>query len=90
MDVDLAVLLRLFTDTLAYWWIILPATVLGILVGAVPGFSAANTIIILLPLTLAMSAEAGMIFMVAIYTASRLGASRPWRFRLPRRYSAVC
>ena len=77
MEVDLSVLPSLFVDSLAYWWIIIPATVLGIVVGAIPGFSAANTIIILLPLTLAMTAEAGMIFMVCIYTASRLGAGIP-------------
>jgi putative tricarboxylic transport membrane protein len=77
MQVDFSVLPGLFLDTLAYWWIIVPATVLGIVVGAIPGFSAANTIIILLPLTLAMPPEAGMIFMVAIYTASRLGAGLP-------------
>lgn len=77
MEVDFALLFSLFGDTLGYWWVILPATVVGIIVGAVPGFSAANTIIILLPLTLAMSAEVGMIFMTAIYTASRLGAGIP-------------
>ncbi|MEP1207301.1 MAG: tripartite tricarboxylate transporter permease [Rhizobiaceae bacterium] len=77
MEIDLSVLPSLFVEALAYWWVIIPATVLGIVVGAIPGFSAANTIIILLPLTLSMSAEAGMIFMVAIYTASRLGAGIP-------------
>ncbi len=77
MEIDLSVLPSLFVETLGYWWVIIPATVLGIVVGAIPGFSAANTIIILLPLTLSMSAEAGMIFMVAIYTASRLGAGIP-------------
>ena len=77
MEVDLSILPSLFVDALAYWWIIIPATILGIVVGAIPGFSAANTIIILLPLTLAMSAEVGMIFMVCIYTASRLGAGIP-------------
>ena len=77
MEIDLSVLPSLFVEALAYWWVIIPATVLGIVVGAIPGFSAATTIIILLPLTLSMSAEAGMIFMVAIYTASRLGAGIP-------------
>ncbi|MGI9410019.1 MAG: tripartite tricarboxylate transporter permease [Hyphomicrobiaceae bacterium] len=77
MTVDFALFLSLFGDTLGYWWVILPATVLGIVVGAVPGFSAANTIIILLPLTLAMEPAVGLIFMTAIYTASRLGAGIP-------------
>jgi putative tricarboxylic transport membrane protein len=77
MEIDFALFFSLFGTTLGYWWVILPATVLGIIVGAVPGFSAANTIIILLPLTLSMSPEVGMIFMTAIYTASRLGAGIP-------------
>ena len=74
---DLTLMAGLFADTLGYWWIILPATIVGIVVGAVPGFSAANTIIILLPLTLAMEATSGMVFMVSLYTASRLGAGIP-------------
>lgn len=77
MNVDFGVFATLFLDTLDYWWIIVPATLLGILVGAIPGFSAANTIIILLPLTLAMEPATGMIFMVALYTSSRLGAGIP-------------
>lgn len=77
MTVDFALFFSLFGDTLGYWWVIVPATVLGIIVGAVPGFSAANTIIILLPLTLSMEPAVGLIFMTAIYTASRLGAGIP-------------
>ena len=77
MSPDFGLFFNLFIDTLGYWWVILPATLLGILVGAIPGFSAANTIIILLPLTLAMEPASGMIFMVTLYTASRLGAGIP-------------
>ena len=77
MSPDLGVFFNLFVETLGYWWVIVPATLLGILVGAIPGFSAANTIIILLPLTLAMEPATGMIFMVTLYTASRLGAGIP-------------
>jgi len=77
MGPEAGVFVQLFTDTLGYWWIIIPATVLGIVVGAIPGFSAANTIIILLPITLAMEPATGMMFMVALYTASRLGAGIP-------------
>jgi putative tricarboxylic transport membrane protein len=77
MTPEISVFVELLTDTLAYWWIIIPATVLGILVGAIPGFSAANTIIILLPITLAMEPATGMIFMVVLYTSSRLGAGIP-------------
>lgn len=77
MTLDFSTFLDLFVETLGFWWIIIPATILGILVGAIPGFSAANTIIILLPLTLAMEPASGMIFMVVLYTASRLGAGIP-------------
>lgn len=74
---DISVFLELFVDTLGFWWVIIPATILGIVVGAIPGFSAANTIIILLPITLAMEPATGMMFMVALYTSSRLGAGIP-------------
>ena len=74
---DLGVFFGLLSDILGYWWIIIPGTILGIVVGAIPGFSAANTIIILLPITLAMEPATGMIFMVALYTSSRLGAGIP-------------
>lgn len=77
MGLEFSVFLSLLFDTLDFWWIIIPATILGIVVGAIPGFSAANTIIILLPITLAMEPATGMIFMVALYTSSRLGAGIP-------------
>lgn len=67
----------LFAHTLSYWWVIIPAIFLGLLVGAIPGFSAANTIIILLPLTLAMGVETGLMFMVALYCSARMGAGIP-------------
>ncbi len=77
MENDVGIYLSLIVNTLEFWWVIIPATILGIIVGAIPGFSAANTIIVLLPLTLSIGPEAGMIFMVAIYTSSRLGAGIP-------------
>ena len=77
MGLDLGLFGDVLLNTLGYWWVILPATLIGLLVGAVPGFSAANTIIVLLPVTLAMEPATGMIFMVALYTASRMGAGIP-------------
>ena len=53
-EVDFGFFVSLFGHTLSFWWLIIPAIFLGLIVGAIPGFSAANTIIILLPLTLAM------------------------------------
>ena len=54
MGIDMGMFVGLIGQTLSYWWVILIGTTVGVLVGAVPGFSAANTIIILLPITLAM------------------------------------
>ena len=77
MDVDWGIFPGLFAHALGYWYVILPAILLGFVVGAVPGFSAANTIIILLPLTLALDIETGLIFMVALYCSARMGAGIP-------------
>ena len=52
---DTALILgEVFFNTISYWWVIIPTIFLGLIVGGVPGFSAANTIIILMPLTLSM------------------------------------
>ncbi len=77
MELQLDLYGPLFLHTLSYWWVIFPSIFLGLLVGAIPGFSAANTIIILLPLTLVMDVEVGLIFMVALYCSSRMGAGIP-------------
>jgi putative tricarboxylic transport membrane protein len=77
MEFDPGLFVELFFRTMEFWWVILPAIFLGLIVGAIPGFSAANTIIILLPLTLAMEPEVGLIFMVALYASSRMGAGIP-------------
>ncbi len=77
MSFDWSLFWPLFVDMLSMWWLILPAIFLGIIVGAIPGFSAANTIIILLPLTLAVDVKTGIVFMVALYASSRMGAGAP-------------
>jgi putative tricarboxylic transport membrane protein len=77
MEIDWGLFVELFARTFTFWWVILPAILLGLIVGAIPGFSAANTIIILLPMTLAMEPEIGLIFMVALYASSRMGAGIP-------------
>src|SRR5262249_60493258 len=51
--------------------------VLGTLVGILPGFSAQNTLIILLPLTLFMPIEAGMALMISLYCTTQLGGGIP-------------
>jgi putative tricarboxylic transport membrane protein len=77
MGWDSALFLELFLRSFSFWWVIIPAILIGTVVGAVPGFSAANTIIILLPLTLAMDVEVALIFMMALYCASQLGNGIP-------------
>ncbi len=77
MEFNPDLFVSLFFHTLGYWWVIIPSILLGLVVGAIPGFSAANTIIILLPLTLVMNVEVGLIFMVALYCSSRMGAGIP-------------
>ena len=57
MEYDLSFFGEMFVRTFSFWWVIIPAIFLGLVVGAIPGFSAANTIIIMLPLTLAMDPE---------------------------------
>jgi len=75
--IDAAFFGELFLHSLSLWWVIVPSIFLGLVVGAIPGFSAANTIIILLPFTLVMDVEVGLVFMVALYCASRMGAGIP-------------
>lgn len=77
MTLTLEQTIGLFAHSLSFWWVMIPSIALGIVVGALPGFSAANTIIVLLPLTLAMGPEVGMIFMISLYTSSRMGAGLP-------------
>src|ERR687896_2550518 len=77
MQISDALLLDLFSRSLSLWWVILPGMLLGLVVGIVPGFSAQNTLIILLPLTLHMSVEGAMAFMISLYCTTQLGGGIP-------------
>lgn len=77
MGDSMTLLIEVFFETIAYWWIIIPTIFLGLIVGGIPGFSAANTIIILMPLTLAMDLQTGIVFMITLYCAARMGAGIP-------------
>lgn len=68
---------NLFLKALSLWWVIIPGMLLGVIVGILPGFSAQNTLIILLPLTLTMDVEAGMAFMISLYCTTQLGGGIP-------------
>ncbi len=54
---------------------ILAGTVLGVLVGALPGISGSTTTALLLPLTITMTPTAAIAFLGAIYCAANYGGS---------------
>src|SRR5215212_46649 len=66
-----------FAQQFGLWWVIWPAILLGIVVGILPGFSPQNTLIMLLPLTLAVPVEQAMAFMIALYCANHLAGGIP-------------
>ena len=66
-----------FAQQFGLWWIIWPAILLGIVVGILPGFSPQNTLIMLLPLTLAVPVEQAFAFMIALYCANHLAGGVP-------------
>jgi putative tricarboxylic transport membrane protein len=68
---------QLFAQQLSLWWILWPGILLGIVVGFLPGFNAENTLIMLLPLTLAMPVEHALAFMTSLYCATHLGGGIP-------------
>jgi putative tricarboxylic transport membrane protein len=68
---------HLFASQLSLWWIIWIGILLGIVVGFLPGFNAENTLIMLLPLTLAMPVHHAFAFMTALYCATHLGGGIP-------------
>ena len=74
MTIDANFFLELFFHQLGLWWVVIPSIFLGLIVGGIPGFSAANTIIVLLPFTFLMEVEVGLVFMIALYCSSRRGA----------------
>ncbi len=83
-------LLALLVKSFSLWWVILPGMFIGLVVGILPGFSAQNTLIILLPLTLHMGIEAGMAFMIALYCTTQLGGGIPAiLFNMPGEGGAV-
>lgn len=77
MLVSGSMLYDVFVQSLSLWWVIIPGMLLGIVVGILPGFSAQNTLIILLPLTLEMDVAAAMAFMISLYCTTQLGGGIP-------------
>jgi putative tricarboxylic transport membrane protein len=77
MLVSSSMIYDVFVQSVSLWWVIIPGMLLGTLVGILPGFSAQNTLIILLPLTLEMNIEAAMAFMISLYCTTQLGGGIP-------------
>lgn len=77
MELDLATLAELFGRSFSLWWAIIPGVALGLVVGVLPGFSPQNTLIILLPVTLAVDIEAALAFMIALYCANHMAGGIP-------------
>jgi putative tricarboxylic transport membrane protein len=90
MDVSSGLLFNIFLQSLGLWWVIIPGMLLGVIVGILPGFSAQNTLIILLPLTLYLPIETGMAFMISLYCTTQLGGGIPAiLFNMPGEGGAV-
>lgn len=66
-----------FAAQFGLWWLIVPGILLGIVVGILPGFSPQNTLIMLLPLTLALPVDQAFAFMVSLYCANHLAGGIP-------------
>ena len=56
-------------------WVILSGTVLGVIVGALPGLSGSTTTALLLPLTIGMGPVPSVAFLGSIYCAANFGGS---------------
>ena len=77
MGWDGALFVELIGNSFELLWVIVPAVLFGIVIGALPGFSASNTLIILLPLTLTMDLDVALAFMASVYASSHLGGGIP-------------
>lgn len=63
--------------TLNHIILIAIAVVVGIIAGAIPGFTGTNTVAIALPFTIPMRPESAVIFMAAIYVGAEYGGAIP-------------
>jgi len=77
--VDLTSVIEAFKYTLSptVIWIIPTAMLLGVIAGAIPGFSATKVLIIVLPLTYKMDPGFALILMGSVYCGSHIGGGVP-------------
>ena len=59
------------------WAFILAGVLLGVIAGALPGFGASNTLIVLLPLTLALDVDQALILVAGVFVGVRFGGAIP-------------
>jgi len=57
--------------------VIFGGVILGVVFGAIPGFTGSNTVAIMLPITLTMTPEIAIVFLAAIYVGANYGAAIP-------------
>jgi len=57
--------------------VIFSGVTLGVVFGAIPGFTGSNTVAIMLPVTLTMTPEIAIVFLAAIYVGANYGAAIP-------------
>lgn len=57
--------------------LVIIAVSLGVIAGAIPGFTGTNTVAIVLPFTLAMAPETAIVFLAAIYVGANYGGAIP-------------
>lgn len=73
MEPGFSMLADIFGLIFSNLWLVVIASTIGIIIGAMPGFGSANTIIMLLPFTLAVDVELAMVFMVSLFVGSHMG-----------------
>ncbi|MGI9437768.1 MAG: tripartite tricarboxylate transporter permease [Geminicoccaceae bacterium] len=59
------------------WVFILAGVLFGVVAGALPGFGASNTLIVLIPLTLALDVDQALILVAGVFVGVRFGGAIP-------------
>ncbi len=58
-------------------WLIFGGVVFGLYIGAIPGFSSGNTLVVLLPILISIEPDHAIVFMAATYCGAEMGGSYP-------------
>jgi len=71
------VILQGFSLFWHYAWLVPGGVMLGMIVGATPGLTSANSLAILLPFLISIPPECGLILGISIYSGAEMGNSFP-------------